>query len=212
MKKSILFRGLFSFLFFTLALAASAEARQGLNLGASVGGFPLFGGWVAYRFGGEMGYRFADRLGVIAEIGYAKSTQTSESSNVFGSYTSKSTRSSRPITLSLLYFAPFTQGATAYAGFGAGYYFLKYSDQTGMQTLYGSSENTANEWSVGGFAPHVCVGVEVEIGSSIRAFGEARHVIGMVFNEYTTPNGTSYKYDLNFGGAEVRGGVRVIFK
>jgi len=194
----------------TISPAVSEESGKGLSLGVNVGAFPIVYYFKAYRFGGEIGYQFTERIGIMGEFAYALTTQSYEARSSSYSTTDKMTYSAVPISVTLLFITPVTKRFSPYLGLGVGHYSITIKDEWTYDGYFGPDSDTETE-KIKGFAPHFTVGVEFEIFKRVTISGEVKQIVGKTKFEQTDDWGYE-KEDFEFGGTEVKIGIRFYFK
>jgi opacity protein-like surface antigen len=113
-----------------------------------------------------------------------------------------------PITLSLLYAEPLGENAIAHLGAGIGYH--PFTRTIAYETnVYGQIQGDSRKDSFSALAPHVVLGLEFALGRSVSLVGDMKYVFGTASQEEWV-NGLDTRQDINFGGASLTLGVRVL--
>ena len=100
----------------------SAETGKRFHFGLDVGGVPITPDVTGYRIGGGIGVKVSTHWGFIAEFGYA--VNTSEKEYVRNQWSYRTSYSSIPLSGSIVFITPVTEGFSAHIGLGFGYYYI----------------------------------------------------------------------------------------
>jgi hypothetical protein len=203
--------GLFTVFVSFLPVISEASGR-GLSFGASVGGSPHVWFYHSYKFGGELGYQFTNRIGLMADSGLAFTSYSYQSSGAYFTSSSKTTLTSVPISLSVLFLTQVKSGFSAYLGLGGGHYSISIKEETEDAGTYADPARKTETHKLKSLAPHVSLGFESDLSRRFVIFGEVRQIIGKEKLKKTDSYGYSTAQDVYFGGTEVKVGLRFYLK
>jgi hypothetical protein len=211
MRKFVVFVGL-GCVVLGIVFAPSVRAEgRGFHVGAQAGFAPSLWFYDTYCGGIEIGWQFSSRLGLRADVSAGSVTfKTRATSEIYES--SLETRyASLPVCLSFLYAVPISDAVTAYLGAGAGFYSLTIEETSTEEGYYTTAKRTETNRELNGIAPHLSLGLESRFSKRLAVFGEVRQSLGR--KNLKIEDGTfSREQDVQFGGFQLKAGVRLYFK
>ncbi len=210
MKNSRLVTGLmaWSISIVVLCPSALAETEKRFSFGVSAGGGAITWMMQSWRAGVELGFRFNRHLAAAADLSFGALRLENSSSS--GTYRAQDSQkwTTTPITLSLLYVEPLSEKAAAYLGAGIGYHPFTRT-VTSETNVFGELQEDSQKASFNALAPQVTLGLEFILGKSVSLKGDLRYVFRTASRKETV-NNLETRQDINFGGASLALGVRVL--
>jgi len=189
----------------------SEESRKGSSIGAHYGGASLIGSNHGNLIGAEFMYRFKERMALRAEFSYSSTSSTFKTSGQYFTTTDTTSYSLFPVDFTFLYFVPVNNKFSAYFGAGGGYYSLSIKEESQEQTGNSQSQQVTETYKLNALAPHLCLGFEADISKRFGIYGETKYFVAKDTLVKNNTESFSTEQDINFGGPQLRIGIRFYF-
>ena len=211
MRKNIILIILVCVMVGNIVPAFSEESRKGSSIGVHYGGASLIGSNHGNLVGAEFMYRFKERMAVKAEFSYASTSSTFKTSGQYFTTTDITSYSLFPVDFTFLYFVPLNNKFSAYFGAGGGYYSLSIKEESWEQTGNSQSQQSTETYKLNALAPHLCIGFEADISKRFGIYGETKYFVAKDTLHKNTEDYFSTEQDINFGGPQLKIGLRFYF-